>query len=169
MGFDLCISATNAQAWQYKTGSTNLGVTEGKVKRTMSVDLKTKFALLGYLIYHSYSRAVGDTFTDSKERRVYQKPIMDWLAIWPGLKIKVFEGFTFHVGNEVGGHCDSMNDHRKEHNRINFSTMFLETLEPFLEKVQIELLEKRSMPYKVVYVTQLFFPDQLLVILKAGN
>ena len=82
-GFDLCISATNAQAWQYKTGGTNPGVTEGKVKRTMSVDLKTKFALLGYLIYHSYSRAVGDTFTDSKERRMYQKPIIDWLAILP--------------------------------------------------------------------------------------
>ena len=32
-GIDLCISTTNAQAWQYKT---NPGMTEGKVKHTMS-------------------------------------------------------------------------------------------------------------------------------------
>ena len=93
---------------------------------------------------------------------MYQKPIINWLGIQPGHKIKIFEGFTFHVGNQVGGHCDWMNDHRKEANRINFSTMFIETLEPFLERDQIALLNKKKMPYKGVYVTELFFSRSIV-------
>ena len=103
------------QNWQHKSGSDGREGETYNVRRFEDKVCLVRLSNLSFIL-EGHPRY----FYRQQGEKSIPKPIMDWLAIWPGLKIKVFEGFTFHVGNEVGGHCDSMNDHRKEHNRINF-------------------------------------------------